>query len=122
MAIPAQGFSILWGGKQLAEVAEIEVDQARGAAVSRDGTWTLNLGTVRIAGFSTANIPESDYSKRRRLQVFCPPGDGPSESRRRVTIFDSDCLYVDRTVGVVVNDAVRFDFNFRVMDSKSAPT
>ena len=119
MAIPAQGVTVLWGTKPLSEVSEIEVDQPRGAGVSRDGTWTLNLGTVRIASFSTANIPEADYGKRKRLIVRCPRYVG---SPRNVDLFDSDCLYVDRTVGVAVNDAVRFDFTFRVVDTKSAPS
>jgi hypothetical protein len=119
MAIPAQGVTVFWGTQPLSEVSEIEVDQPRGAGVSRDGTWTLNLGTVRVAAFSTVNIPETDYSKRKRLLVYCPTSVGSS---RRVTLFDSDCLYVDRTVNLTTNDAVRFDFTFRVVDTKSAPS
>lgn len=119
MAIPAQAMTFFWGSRRLAEVAEFEVDQPRGAGVSRDGTWTLNLGTVRIAGFSTVNIPETDYSKRKRLIIRCPTYVG---SPRTVDLFDADCLYVDRTVGAVVNDAVRFDFTFKVMDSKAYPS
>jgi hypothetical protein len=119
MAIPAQGVTVFWGSRPLSEVSEIEVEQPRGAGVSRDGTWTLNLGTVRVAAFSTTNIPETDYSKRRRLIVYCPLSVG---SARRVTLFDSDCLYVDRTVTLATNDAVRFDFTFKVMDSKAAPS
>ena len=119
MPIPAQGFTITWGGNALREVSEISVEQARGAAVSRTGTWTLNLGTVKIAAFSTASVPETDYSKRRRLIISCPTYAGGT---RPVVLFDSDCLYVDRTVGAVVNDAVRFDFAFRIMDSKAQPS
>ena len=121
MAIPAQGVTVFWGTRPLSEVSEIEVDQPRGAGVSRDGTWTLNLGTVRVAAFSTANIPEEDYSKRRRLIVRMPATTTPG-SARTITLFDSDCLYVDRTVTLATNDAVRFDFTFMVMDTKSAPS
>lgn len=121
MAIPAQGFTFYWGDRTLSEVREFTVDQPRGAGQSRDGTWTLNLGTVQIAGFSTANIPETDYSKRKRLIIRCPATTTPG-SARTITFFDSDCLYVDRTVSAQANDAVRFDFTFRVMDSKAAPS
>ena len=121
MAHPAQGMTFTWGGNALAEVSEFEVAQDRGPGQSRDGTWTLNLGTVRIAGFSTANIPETDYSKRRRLIITMPATTTPG-SARKLTFFDSDCLYVDRTVSATANDVVRFDFTFRVMDSKAAPS
>jgi len=120
MAHPAQGMTFLWGGQPLSEVSEFNVDQARGAGESRDGTWTLNLGTVRIAAFSTANVPETDYSKRRRLIIRMPATTTPGSSRT-ITFFDSDCLYVDRTVNAVVNDAVRFDFTFRILDSRAQP-
>ena len=120
MAHPAQGMTFTWGGNTLREVSEFEVEQSRGAGQSRDGTWTLNLGTVRIAGFSTANIPETDYSKRRRLIIKMPATSTPGSSRT-ITFFDSDCLYVDRTINATANDVVRFDFTFRVMDSKAAP-
>jgi hypothetical protein len=120
MAHPAQGMTFTWGGNTLQEVSEFEVSQARGPGQSRDGTWTLNLGTVKIVGFSTVNIPETDYSKRRRLIVTMPASSTPG-SARKITFFDSDCLYVDRTIKATANDVLRFDFTFRVMDSQSAP-
>ena len=120
MAIPAQGMTVTWGGASLLEVREVNIDQDRGLPLQRDGTWTLNLGTVKIVGFSTVNIPETDYSKRRRLIVTMPASSTPG-SARKVTFFDSDCLYVDRTISATANDVVRFDWVFRVMDSKAAP-
>lgn len=121
MAYPAQGFTVTWGGIALREVSEIDVQQQRGAATQRDGTWTLNLGTVKISAFATAGVAESDYSKRKRLLILCP-ATTVKNSTLKLTLFDRDCLYVDRSIGAVVNDAVRFDFTFRVMDTAGAST
>jgi hypothetical protein len=118
MAIPAQGFTITWGGAALEEVAEISIDQERGLPLQRDGTWTLNLGTVRIAGFSTANLPESEYG-RRKVLIF----EGrTATSGAVIKWFDRDCILQDRRISATANDVVRFDHTFRIMDTVGAPT
>jgi hypothetical protein len=118
MAIPAQGMTITWGGSALQEVSEISIDQERGLPLQRNGTWTLNLGTVRIAGFSTANLPEGEYGRRKTL-VF----QGRTASTGSVVSwFNRDCILQDRRVSATANDVVRFDHVFRIMDTVGAPT
>jgi hypothetical protein len=118
MAIPAQGFTITWGGAALQEVAEISIDQERGLPLQRNGTWTLNLGTVRVSGFSTANLAESEYGRRKVLVFQGPTGT----SGGVVQWFNRDCILQDRRISVVANDVVRFDHTFRIMDTVGAPT
>jgi len=118
MAIPAQGFTITWGGAALLECREIDINQERGLPLQRDGTWTLTLGTVRIAGFSTAALPESEYGRRKQLVVTSPAGTAGGS----LVLFSRDCIFQDRRVAVVANDAVRFDHVFRVMDTVGAAT
>jgi hypothetical protein len=120
MAIPAQGFTITWGGAALEEVAEISIDQERGLPLERKGTWTLSLGTVRIAGFSTAHLPEDEYG-RRKLLVF-EGRTATSLSAPLIKWFNRDCIFQDRRIAVVANDVVRFDHVFRIMDTVGAPT
>ena len=116
MAIPCQGFTFTWGGVALQEVRELSIAQERGLPLQRDGTWTLNLGTVNVAGFSTAALPESDYGTRKRLTITCPP----TTAGGSLTLFDRDCIFQDRVVTAEANDAVRFDHVFRIMDTVGA--
>jgi hypothetical protein len=119
MAIPCQGFTITWGGNALAEMRELTVNQERGLPLQRDGTWTLNLGTIRIAGFSTANLAEVEYGRRRRLIVICPR---TATSSSTITLFDRDAIFQDRVVTAEANEVVRFDHVFRIMDTVGAVT
>jgi hypothetical protein len=112
MAIPAQGMTITWGGSALQEVSEISIDQERGLPLARAGAWTLDLGTIRIASFSTASLPVSDYGVIRTLSVTCPP----STSGGSLTLFSGPALLQNRRVSVAANDAVRFDHLFKIMD------
>lgn len=120
MAIPAQGMTFTWGGAVLAEVQEVTLNQERGLPLQRDGTWTLNLGTVRIVGFSTANLAESEYGRRKQLVITCPSSTATAATP--VTLFSRDCVLMDRVVSLRVNDAIRFDHVFRIMDTVGAPT
>lgn len=107
MAIPAQGLTITWGTAALSEVRQIDIQQDRGQPQQRFGTWTLSLGTVRLAGFSTAAVPESDYGIRRTLSVVAPVAG---------TLFSKPCVFEDRQIQIEANDAVRFDTVFRIVD------
>jgi hypothetical protein len=116
MAIPAQGFTVSWGGAALLEVQEISIDQERGLPLQRNGTWTLNLGTVRIAGFSTAHLAESEYGRRKVLLL-----EGlTATSGSVVKFFERDCILQDRRIVAAANDVVRFDHVFRIMDTVNA--
>ena len=118
MAIPAQGMTVTWGGASLLEVREVNIDQDRGLPLQRDGTWTLQLGTVSVAGFSTANLAESEYGKRKQL-VFTGRV-GTATGAAAVTLFSRDCIFQDRRIAATVNGAVRFDHIFRIMDTVGA--
>jgi hypothetical protein len=118
MAIPAQGMTVTWGGESLLEVREVNVDQDRGLPLQRDGTWTLQLGTVSVVGFSTANLAESEYGKRKQLVLTGRVGTSPGAAL--VKFFDRDCILQDRRIAVTSNDVVRFDHIFRIMDTVGA--
>jgi len=120
VAIPAQGMTITWGGVSLVEVREIELNQERGLPLQRDGTWTLSLGTVRLASFSTAVLAESEYGRRKQLEVLCRASTATAAPV--VNLFSRDCIFMDRIAAVQVNDAVRFDYAFRIMDTVGAPS
>jgi len=106
MAIPAQGITITWGMATLGEIREIEIDQERGLPAAREDAWTLARGTVRLSGFSAASVPESDYGRSRTLAIAASTGP----------LFSGRCVYLDRTLRLEANDAVRFDHVFRIID------
>lgn len=118
MAIPAQGMTVTWGGTSLLEVREVNIDQDRGLPLQRDGTWTLQLGTVSVAGFSTAVLAESEYGTRRQL-VF-RGRVGTATGAAAVTLFSRDCILQDRRIAATANGAVQFDHIFRIMDTVGA--
>ena len=118
MAIPCQGFTVSWGGAALQEVQTLEANRDRGLPVGRNVTWTPNFGTIEIAAFSTANLPESEYGQRKRLKF-----EGRTASAGAVvTWFDRDCIYENARIQAVANDVVRFAFTFRVQDTVGAQT
>ena len=120
MAIPCQGFTITWGGQTLQEVQSFELDAQRGLPLGRVTTWTPSLGTLRIAAFATAHLPESEYGRRNRLTFT--GRTSVSVTAPAVTFFDRDCIYEDARIEATANDAVRFAFTFRVQDTVGAPT
>jgi hypothetical protein len=108
MAIPAQGFTVTFDGQTLGEVREIDIDNDRGQPLQRFGTWTLERGTVRVAAFSSSAVSETAYSLRKTLVVTAPSPGG--------VLFSEPCVYEKRKIIVEANDAVRFDFTFRIID------
>jgi hypothetical protein len=118
MAIPCQGFTLTWGGQTLQEVQSLEIDAQRGLPIGRTVTWTPNFGTLRIAAFATAHLPESEYGRRKRLTFSGRTATGGSA----VTFFDRDCIYEDARIEATANDAIRFAFTFRIQDTVNAPS
>ena len=118
MAIPCQGFTITWGGQSLQEVQSLELDAQRGLPLGRTTTWTPSQGTLRLAGFSTAHLPLSEYGRRKRLTF----SGRTASAGTLVTFFDQDCIYEDQRIEAVANEVVRLAFTFRVMDTVGAPT
>lgn len=119
MAIPCQGMTLTWGGASLSEVASFDSQQFTGLPIGRTTTWTPELGTVNIAGFSTANLPTTDYGRRKRLTITAPTSTAFAAT---VNLFDSDCIFQGYRVSGVVNNAVEYAFTFRVMDTVGAPS
>jgi hypothetical protein len=118
MAFPVQGQTVRWGGQALAEIQSISIDQPRGLPIGRTVTWTPNLGTIDLAGFSTAHLPQSDYGKRKVLKF-----EGRTASTGPVvTWFEADCIFENTRIEAVANDAIRFAFTFRIQDTVNAPS
>lgn len=118
MAIPCQGFTVTWGGSALQEVQTLDINQTRGLPIGRTVIWTPSRGSVEIAGFSTANLPESEYGRRRTLTFAGPTAAGGPA----ITLFSRDAIYQDCRIQAVANDAVRFAFVFSIQDTVGAPT
>ena len=118
MAIPCQGFTVSWGGVPLQEVQTLEINRERGLPIGRVYTWTPSWGTVEIAGFSTANLPESEYGRRKTLTF-----EGRTASTGSVVKWlERDCIFENARIQATANDVVRFAFTFRIQDTVGAPT
>ena len=118
MPIPCQGFTVQWGTAPLQEVQTLEYDAPRGLPVGRVTTWTPSLGTLRLSGFSTAFLPESEYGRRKQLTFQ----GRTATSGEVIKWFDRDCVFTDTAIEATANGAVRFAFTFRVQDTVDAPT
>lgn len=119
MPIPCSGHTFTWGGQTLSEVQALEVDLFRGELpAARTVIWGPNIGEVRLIGFSASNLSTAEYGKRKRLTITSPAGTAGGS----LTLFDSDAIYSGYRVDSVANDAVRFAFTFRVMDTVDAPS
>ena len=118
MPIPCQGFTVSWGGQALQEVQTLDINRDRGLPLGRTVTWTPNWGTIEIAGFSTASLPESEFGRRKALVVQ----GRTATSGPVVTWFERDCIYENARIQAIANDAVRFAFTFRVQDTLNAPS
>lgn len=119
MAIPCQGFTFTWGGATLAEVQALEIDLFRSdLPQARSVAWSINPGDVRILGFSSANLPTTEYGRRKRLTITVPT----NTTGAFTTLLDSDCIYNGYRVESDANDAVRFAFTFSIQDTLNAPT
>jgi hypothetical protein len=117
MPIPCQGFTLTWGGQTLAEVQAIEIDLFRGELpLGRTVAWTPNIGDVRVLGFSRANLPASEYGKRKTLRIDSPAGTAGGS----LTLLEADCIYSGYRVDSLVNEAVQLAFTFRVQDTLGA--
>lgn len=118
MAIPVQGFTVSWGGLPLQEVQTLDINRERGLPLGRTTTWTPSWGTIEIAAFSTAELPESEYGRRKRFKL-----EGKTAtSGAVVTFFDRDCIFENARIQAIANDVVRFAFTFRIQDTVDAET
>jgi hypothetical protein len=118
MAIPCQGFTFTWGGSALLEIKEMELNLTRGLPQGRSVVWTSQNGDVRLLSLARVNLPDSEYGKRRTLNITCPV----STSGGTVTLLNVDCIYQDTLTNASANDAVQFAHVFKVMDTVGAPS
>lgn len=120
MAIPCQGFTFTWGNLTLSEVQEMEIAAQSELPLGRTVIWTQAPGEVRLVGFSSTNLPYSDYGKRKVLKIEAPlPAPPPNQ---KLTLLNQDCILRDVNVRATANNAVRFAFTFMVMDTVNAPS
>jgi len=134
MPIPCQGFTFTWGGATLSEVQELEVNLQRDLPLGRSTTWTPNLGEVRLLSLSIANLPTSEYGRRKQLTIVAPaatirrtntapPHNGTAAvNTPAATLCDVDAIYRGVTINATANGVVRFAHVFKVMDTVGAPT
>lgn len=124
MAIPCQGFTFTWDGLPLLQVAELEIAMQRGLPVARTVIWTPNIGEVRLIGFSPLNLSLAEYGKRKQLTIVAPIPQPlwTLYNAEFMTLLNSDCIYQDVTSTAASNDAIRFAYTFKVMDTVGAPS
>ena len=131
MPIPCQGFTFTWGGQTLSEVQELEVNLQRDLPLGRSTTWTPNLGEVRLLSLSIANLPTSEYGRRKQLTIQAPPATirrypplngATAVNTPAATLCDVDCIYRGVTINATANGVVRFAHVFKVMDTVGQPT
>ena len=119
-AIPCQGFPSTWGGSALYNVQQLEVDLTKGLPTGRTTAWSPKQGTVKLIGFSSINLPYSEYGRRKTLEIVCPVKSVSNTAT--ITILSSDCIYQDVNVQAQANGALTFAYVFTVMDTVGAPT
>lgn len=80
MAIPAQGFTVTWGGARLSGVQKLSIGPAQqdtqGSELGRDGTPPVDGGVVRLSSFEPIEKPKTSTPLNReaiadRLTIEC---------------------------------------------------
>ena len=137
MAFPCQGFTFNWGTATLWQVSQLEVSLQRGLPLARTTTlkvvgqdtvdtgelFSANIGEVRLLTFSPLGLPLSEYGRRKTLTIRAPvPRPMTAVYGTAVTILNSDCVYQDVNATAEANDAIRFAYTFKVMDTVGAPS
>lgn len=108
MATPCAGVTATWaasGGSSVAfsEVFDVKVNLGGGLPAARDGTWTLEMGTVEVSCFGTANTSQADLFKKGTLTFS---GGGLNVAVR--------AIMVGANTAGTVNDVARYTVRFNV--------
>lgn len=103
MATYAAGVTATWNGTAFGEVSEIRVTHGGSLPLARASTWTLDLGTIEMSCFATANISTANYGKR---SLFTIAGGGME--------YRATAVLEKMTLQGVVNDVAKYTVSLRV--------
>ena len=103
MATYASGVTATWDGVTFGEVTELRVTHGGSLPLARGSTWTLDLGSIEISCFATANISTAKYGKRANVSIT---GGGLA--------YSGNAVLEKFTLQGVVNDVARYGVTLRI--------
>lgn len=103
MATYATGITATWNGTAFGEVSDLKVTHGGSLPLARASTWTLDLGTIEMSCFATANISTTNYGKRAALSIA---GGGMT--------YAATAVLEKFTLQGTVNDVARYAVTLRV--------
>jgi hypothetical protein len=103
MATYATGVAATWDGLTFGEVTELRVTHGGSLPLARGSTWTLDLGTIEISCFATANVSTANYGVRSLVTIA-----GGGFAYRATAVLEK------LTFQGVVNDVTRYGVTLRV--------
>lgn len=103
MATYSAGVTATWNGVNFGEVSSLKVTHGNALPLARNSTWTLDLGTIEMSCFHTANISTANYGVRSLVTIA---GGGFAYSAAAV---------LERlTLEGKINDVARYGVTLRV--------
>ena len=103
MATYATGVTATWNNLAFGEVAELRVTHGGAMPLARARTWTLDVGTIEMSCFATANISTANYGKRSLITIA---GGGLG--------YQATAVLEKFTLQGVVNDVARYSVTLKV--------
>ena len=103
MATYASGVTATWNGVAFSEVSELRVTHGGALPLARASTWTLDLGTIEMSSFATANVSTANYGVRSLVTIA-----GGGFAYRATAVLER------LTFQGVVNDVTRYGVTLRV--------
>jgi len=103
MATYASGVTATWNSVDFGEVSELRVTHGGALPLARASTWTLDLGTIEMSCFATANISTANYGVRSLVTIA-----GGGFAYRATAVLEKF------TLQGVVNDVARYGVTLRV--------
>jgi hypothetical protein len=103
MATYAAGVTATWNGVDFGEVSEVRVTHGGALPLARTSTWTLDLGTIEMSCFATANISTANYGKR---SLFTIAGGGLA--------YQATAVLERLTLQGVANDVARYGVTLKI--------
>lgn len=103
MANYATGVTATWDGTSFGEVQELTVTHGGSLPLARSSRWTLDVGTIEMKCFATANISTSSYGKKATVTIA---GGGLA--------YSGTAVLEKFTLTGVVNDVARYAVTLRI--------
>ncbi len=103
MATYAAGVTATWNGVNFGEVSELRVTHGGSLPLARASTWALDLGTIEMSCFATANISTANYGQRSLVTIA-----GGGLAYRATAVLER------LTLQGVANDVARYGVTLRV--------